>query len=159
MSRAKTILKEFLTMLALMIAIVGVGAGALWLEWFFLESKGPISSVAYLGGLIGLVIVIVRFFANIRPLFTDGAVQGFGCGVGLLGVAVGFSPILIARLTTPPGENWLSEASGGGSAIWLMIYSLPFGFIIGVVGLRIFNAASARSKKAMQNPDELGDLQ
>ena len=146
-------------MLGLSVLVIAVVAAIMFVTFQVDNEMSPIGGYAYLGGIFALLVIIVRFFSNIRPLFSNGAVQGFGCSVGIVGVIVSISPLIIARATTPAGDNWMSEGSGGGSAIWLMMFSVPVGFIIGVVGLRIFNAASASAKKAMQNPDELGDLQ
>ena len=49
---------------------------------------------------------------------------------------VAFSPLALAFLSTPPGGNmWSEGGDGGGSAIWLMILTLPLGLVIGIVGL------------------------
>lgn len=50
---------------------------------------------------------------------------------GLIGFPlIAFSPLALAYLTTPAGGNmWSEGGSGGGSAIWLMILTLPLGGI------------------------------
>lgn len=62
-------------------------------------------------------------------LATAGVVQV------LIGLAFAFSPLLIARLSTPAGGNMYSEGSGGGSAIWLMFLTIPGGAAVCIQGL------------------------
>ncbi len=56
---------------------------------------------------------------------------------GLLGGPLfAFSPLALAWIMTPPGGNmWSESGSGGGSAIWLMFLTIPFGFIALIAGL------------------------
>jgi hypothetical protein len=67
------------------------------------------------------------------------------------GAVVAFFPILIAILNTAPGHNWMSEgdSQSGGSAIWLMLFTLPLGSIFGIVGL--VKLVMALSSKRPQN--------
>ena len=59
---------------------------------------------------------------------------------GLIGMVVSvivfFSPLLIASATTPSGGNmWSEGGDGGGSAIWLMILTVPLGGIAFIASL------------------------
>jgi len=69
-----------------------------------------------------------------------------GCLLGLFGLALAFSPLLIAALSTQPGHNMWSEgdSASGGAAIWLMIFTLPVGGALGLVGLIRFFSQSAK---------------
>jgi hypothetical protein len=47
-----------------------------------------------------------------------------------------FSPLALAYFSTPAGGNmWSEGGNGGGTAIWLMLFTLPLGFLTGVTGL------------------------
>ena len=55
----------------------------------------------------------------------------------VIAALVAFSPIFIAIARTTPGHNWMSEgdSQSGGAAIWLMLFTLPIGAVIGIFGL------------------------
>ena len=61
----------------------------------------------------------------------------FGLTFMVIGALVAFSPLAIAMANTAPGHNWMSEgdSQSGGAAIWLMMFTLPVGAIIGIYGL------------------------
>jgi len=53
-----------------------------------------------------------------------------------IGLIFAFSPILLAFVTSlfQGGSMW-NESSGTGAYIWLMFLTLPFGFLLVVIGL------------------------
>jgi hypothetical protein len=53
-----------------------------------------------------------------------------------IGLIFAFSPILLAFVTSlfQGGSMW-DESSGTGAYIWLMFLTLPFGFLLVVIGL------------------------
>ena len=62
------------------------------------------------------------------------------------GCLLALSPIAIALLATPIGGNMFSTSGdGGGAALFLLIFSLPIGLVVSVVGLVLW--LSNRSKK------------
>ncbi|MFZ4065504.1 MAG: hypothetical protein ACOYJ7_04325 [Rhodoluna sp.] len=80
-----------------------------------------------------------------------------GALVIFLGFLITFSPLLIAFLSTPPGGNMFSEGGGGGgSAIWLMIFTLPFGGMTALTGvvMHFGGVISALRAKATDDQDE-----
>jgi hypothetical protein len=71
---------------------------------------------------------------------------------GILMLASGlftFSPLAIAALNTQPGHNMWSEgdSGSGGSAIWLMLFTLPLGFMGGVTGLVLLIVGLVKASK------------
>ncbi len=75
-----------------------------------------------------------------------------GCFLyGLVALAVLFAPILIAFATTAPGANMFSEgdSNSGGSAIWLMFFSIPLSFFIFIAGIR-HGVTKSRERKWQQ---------
>jgi len=80
-----------------------------------------------------------------------------GALVIFLGFLITFSPLLIAFLSTPPGGNMFSEGGGGGgAAIWLMIFTLPFGGITSLIGvvMHFGGVISALKAKATDDQDD-----
>jgi hypothetical protein len=61
----------------------------------------------------------------------------FGISFMALGALVAFSPIFIAISKTSPGSNWMSEgdSNSGGAYLWLLMFTLPIGGVIGIYGL------------------------
>jgi len=52
------------------------------------------------------------------------------------GIVFAFFPLVFALVSSAiTGGNPFSESEGSGSAIWLMIVTLPLGGIAGIVGL------------------------
>jgi TRAP-type mannitol/chloroaromatic compound transport system permease small subunit len=53
-----------------------------------------------------------------------------------LGLFFAFSPLLLAFVTSlfQGGSMW-DESSGTGTFIWFMIFTLPVGFVLVVIGL------------------------
>jgi hypothetical protein len=53
-----------------------------------------------------------------------------------IGLVFAFLPILLAFVTSlfQGGSMW-NESSGTGAYIWLMFLTLPFGFLLVVIGL------------------------
>ena len=53
-----------------------------------------------------------------------------------IGLIFAFSPILLAFVTSllQGGSMW-DESSGTGTFIWFMIFTLPVGFLLVVIGL------------------------
>ncbi len=78
-----------------------------------------------------------------RATLITGAII-MGCGF-----LIAFSPLAIAYFSTAPGANMWSESdpNSGGSAIWLMIITLPAGFVVGIIGLIISIIGAVKSKK------------
>lgn len=91
-------------------------------------------------------------------LFKPGA--GSGAIIMLIGAGVAFSPLAIAIANTTPGHNWMSEgdSQSGGAAIWLMMFTLPVGAIIGIYGLVKLIQSSNQSSKVATAPDVADDL-
>jgi hypothetical protein len=60
-----------------------------------------------------------------------------GLGVCVIGVLIGFSPLILAIVQTAPGHNPFSEGDmgSGGASLWLMIATLPIGAGVIFVGL------------------------
>lgn len=58
----------------------------------------------------------------------------------VIGLLIIPSPIFLAWISTAPGSNMWSEGdpNSGGSAIWLMLLTVPFGGLIALVGFIIF---------------------
>ncbi len=87
-----------------------------------------------------------RFCANCGA---DVSVNRFGVVGKWLsggGCLLALSPIAIALLATPIGGNMFSTAGdGGGAALFLLLFSLPVGLVVSVVGLVLW--LSNRSKK------------
>ncbi len=79
----------------------------------------------------------------------------------VIGAVVAFFPILIAILNTAPGHNWMSEGDpqSGGTAIWLMIFTLPIGGLIGLIGLVKLIQASASQQSAYSGYQSQGGAQ
>lgn len=65
------------------------------------------------------------------------------------GFLIAFSPLAMAYFSTAPGANMWSESdpNSGGSAIWLMIITLPAGFVVGIIGLIISIIGAVRSSR------------
>ena len=75
----------------------------------------------------------------------------FGLTFMVIGALVAFSPLAIAMANTAPGHNWMSEgdSQSGGAAIWLMMFTLPVGAIIGIYGLvKLIQSASKSAVKS-----------
>ena len=72
---------------------------------------------------------------------------------GLITMVVGglvmFSPLFIAWIETAPGANMWSESdpNSGGAALWLFIFTLPLGLLIGLVGLILTIVGAVKSSK------------
>ena len=64
-----------------------------------------------------------------------------------IGIVLAFSPIGLAYLSAP-GGNFMSEGSGGGAVMWLMILTLPLGAAIAIAGLIRLGKASAKYLRA-----------
>jgi len=106
----------------------------------------------------------VEIFADIlKGIFRRGQERTpvqraiLGALVIFLGFLITFSPLLIAFLSTPPGGNMFSEGGGGGgSAIWLMIFTLPFGGMTALTGvvMHFGGVISALRAKATDDQDE-----
>jgi hypothetical protein len=106
----------------------------------------------------------VEIFADIlKGIFRRGQERTpvqraiLGALVIFLGFLITFSPLLIAFLSTPPGGNMFSEGGGGGgAAIWLMIFTLPFGGITSLIGvvMHFGGVISALRAKATDDQDE-----
>jgi len=106
----------------------------------------------------------VEIFADIlKGIFRRGQERTpvqraiLGALVIFLGFLITFSPLLIAFLSTPPGGNMFSEGGGGGgSAIWLMIFTLPFGGMTALTGvvMHFRGVISALRAKATDDQDE-----
>ena len=72
----------------------------------------------------------------------------FGLTFMIIGALVAFSPVAMAMANTAPGHNWMSEgdSQSGGAAIWLMMFTLPVGAIIGIYGLvKLIQSSRKRS--------------
>jgi cytochrome bd-type quinol oxidase subunit 2 len=106
----------------------------------------------------------VEIFADIlKGIFRKGQERTpvqraiLGALVIFLGFLITFSPLLIAFLSTPPGGNMFSEGGGGGgSAIWLMIFTLPFGGLTALTGvvMHFGGVISALRAKTTDDQDE-----
>jgi hypothetical protein len=106
----------------------------------------------------------VEIFADIlKGIFRKGQERTpvqraiLGALVIFLSFLITFSPLLIAFLSTPPGGNMFSEGGGGGgSAIWLMIFTLPFGGMTALTGvvMHFGGVISALRAKATDDQDE-----
>ena len=147
MNTLKKVLIELLVLIGASAAVVVVAGALAFVDFNFLgETGGQLQSIAYLAGPPAIGYLILRFFRRVSPLFSKGSKQGFGCLVGFAGLFVVFSPLIIASANAGPGGNMYDE-SGAGAAIWLMIFSVPFGIIIGGIGIAIFAKASSASKQ------------
>ena len=70
-----------------------------------------------------------------------------GCLVGWLGLLFGISPILIGLtsvITCGPGANEGNCAAA--AAPWFMFFTVPVGFITGIVGIVVYFAAKKKQK-------------
>lgn len=71
---------------------------------------------------------------------------------GIIVIALGaltiVAPLFYASATSSPNSNWLSEgdSSSGGSAIWLMILTVPLGIAMIFIGLAVRRSGIARAK-------------
>ncbi|MDE2387150.1 MAG: hypothetical protein KGL77_05595 [Actinomycetales bacterium] len=71
-----------------------------------------------------------------------------------LGALTVIAPLFYASATTSSSSNWLSEgdSSSGGSAIWLMILTVPLGIAIIFAGIAVWRAGIARAKNLGRMP-------
>ena len=71
-----------------------------------------------------------------------------GIALIVLGAVTTVAPLFYASATTSSSSNWLSEGdnSSGGSAIWLMILTVPLGIAMIFVGIAVWRAGIARAK-------------
>lgn len=68
-----------------------------------------------------------------------------GCSTALWGAVLAISPILYALITSIlGGGDALNEGSGGGTAIWFVIFTFPIGFVIIVIGFVRWVASKGR---------------
>jgi len=70
-----------------------------------------------------------------------------GCLVGWLGLLFGISPILIGLTSVVwcgPGANEGNCAAA--AAPWAMFFTIPVGFITGIVGIVVYFAANKKKK-------------
>ena len=143
----KLFFKQLLLLVAGLAGVIVLTAGVMFGLYNFLGEPeySQAQSIILLGALIGFAYVFVRFIKNIRPLLTPTVVSSIGCVTGVAGVIVGLLPLIIASANTPSGGNMYDE-SGAGAAIWLMMFSVPFGVGIGIVGIAIFRAGVAAKK-------------
>ena len=78
-----------------------------------------------------------------------------GALVIFVGFLITFSPLLIAFLSTPTGGNMFSEGGGGGgAAIWLMIFTLPFGGLTALTGVVMHFGGVISALKAQATDDQ-----
>jgi hypothetical protein len=91
-------------------------------------------------------------------LFKPGA--GSGVIIMIIGALVAFSPLAIAIANTAPGHNWMSEgdSQSGGAAIWLMMFTLPVGAIIGIYGLVKLIQSATQSSTTTTSPEVADNL-
>ena len=143
----KLFFKQLLLLVAGLAGVIGVALGVMFGLYNILDEPAysQAQQIIILVGLFGIGYVFVRFIRKIRPLLTPTVVSSIGCLTGIAGVVVGFLPLLIASANTPAGGNMYDE-SGAGAAIWLMMFSVPFGVGIGIVGIAIFRAGVAAKK-------------
>lgn len=143
----KLFFKQLLLLVAGLAGVIGVALGVMFGLYNILDEPAysQAQQIIILVGLFGIGYVFVRFIRKIRPLLTPAVVSSIGCLTGIAGVVVGFLPLIIASANTPAGGNMYDE-SGAGAAIWLMMFSVPFGVGIGIVGIAIFRAGVAAKK-------------
>ncbi|MEY4079008.1 MAG: hypothetical protein RIS80_777 [Actinomycetota bacterium] len=152
-------LKQLGLLLAWILATLSVWFGFSWLDFTYKLTDssrdlwGNVATGLFFLCLASIFIAFRLFFSNIRPLFSDSAVQGFGCGVGLLGICILFAPLVIAAASTPAGGNMWNESSGGGAAIWLIIFTIPAGAVVSLIGLRVFRANRPSSETRIETSD------
>lgn len=148
----KLFFKQLLLLVAGLAGVIGIALGVMFGLYNILDEPAysQTQSIILLGALIGIGYVFARFVRNIRPLLTPTVVSSIGCGTGIAGVIVVFLPLIIASANTPSGGNMYDE-SGAGAAIWLMMFSVPFGVGIGIVGIGIFRAGIAAKKNQSGN--------
>lgn len=67
----------------------------------------------------------------------------------VLGLVIAVSPVLMAVVSTAPGHNMWSESDSqsGGSALWLLLMTIPLGGILGLVGLVMLIVGALRPPK------------
>ena len=143
----KLFFKQLLLLVAGLAGVIGVALGVMFGLYNILDEPAysQAQQIIILVGLFGIGYVFVRFLRKIRPLLTPAVVSSIGCLTGIAGVVVGFLPLIIASANTPAGGNMYDE-SGAGAAIWLLMFSVPFGVVIGIVGIAIFRAGVAAKK-------------
>lgn len=117
------------------------------------DTTGLVQSIVIVALLAFVVWFSSKLARRVSPNVQPGAKQGLGCAVGLGGLLLMFSPLLFASAGAAEGGNIYDE-SGAGGAIWLLMFSVPFGLIIGGIGLGIFVRATTRSKAVQQESIE-----
>ena len=86
--------------------------------------------------------------ANQTPSSGSGSGKAGGYTMGC-GALIAFFPLILAFFSTAPGANMWSEgdSNSGGAALWLMMLTVPLGFIVGIVGLVIYLVGSSKRNK------------
>jgi hypothetical protein len=86
--------------------------------------------------------------ANHTPSTGSGSSKAGGYTMGC-GVLIVFFPLILAFFSTAPSANMWSEgdSNSGGSALWLMMLTIPLGFIVGIVGLAMYLVGSSKRNR------------
>ena len=144
----KLFFKELLFLLIGLAGVIGISLGVMFGLYNILDEPAysQAQQIIILVGLFGIGYVFVRFVRKIRPLLTPAVVSSIGCLTGIAGVIVGFLPLIIASANTPSGGNMYDER-GAGAAIWLLMFSVPFGVVIVIVGITIFGVGIGTRKQ------------
>lgn len=137
--------KQLGILLGLLAATAALWCLGMWLSFTIDSESGFRHDLAGIIGqgtfwicVIGVFWIFGNFFSNVRPLFTDGTVRNLGCATALLGVLMMVSPIIVSAVTGGPSGNMFDESTSAGAVLWLLIYTVPGGVIIAIVGTRIF---------------------
>ena len=137
--------KQIGILLGLLAATAALWCLGMWLS-FTIESLGEsnrdlagiIGQGTFWICVIGVFWIFGNFFSNVRPLFTDGTVRNLGCATALLGLLMMVSPIIVSSVLGGSSGNMFDESTSAGAVLWLLIYTVPGGVIIAIVGTRIF---------------------
>ena len=69
----------------------------------------------------------------------------------LSGVFVGTLPLIVALIEgVVSGYSPFSEGSGSGAVLWLLVFTLPIGFIISVIGVVLLVSGFVRYRGALE---------
>ncbi|MEY2672726.1 MAG: hypothetical protein RLZZ508_603 [Actinomycetota bacterium] len=70
-----------------------------------------------------------------------------GCWVGWIGLLIGIAPMIIGLIGSIPCGPSANEGNcPAAAAPWLLFLSIPFGLIVGVVGIVIYIVAKTKKK-------------
>ena len=86
--------------------------------------------------------------ANRKPSSGSDSAKAGGYTMGC-GALIAFFPMILAWFETAPGANMWSEgdSNSGGAALWLMMLTVPVGFVVGIVGLIMFISGSSKRNR------------